>query len=108
MTPHVDCRAYARAMRLLMIGDLEARAVLSMAGGRPMTSSALQRELALSPGGAAALAARLQNQALARLEPDPANPHTARMRLTEAAETELAVALSGPSSRRRRSRSHRS
>lgn len=67
--------------------------MLSMAGGRPMSRSALQRELALSPGGAAALAGRLKDQALVRLEPDPANPHTARMRLTEAAETEIAVAL---------------
>jgi DNA-binding MarR family transcriptional regulator len=88
-----DRRARSRVARLLVITDLEARVVLGLADGGTMTLEALEAELGLSPGGALALAARLEHQALVRREPDPDRPLGTRLRLSPGAELELAAAL---------------
>jgi DNA-binding MarR family transcriptional regulator len=88
-----DRRARDRVARLLSITRAEARAVLALAGGGTMTLQALQAELDLSPGGALALAVRLERDALVRREPDPYHPHEPRLRLSPGAELELAAAL---------------
>jgi DNA-binding MarR family transcriptional regulator len=80
----------ARVARLLDITDLEARAVLHLAAGG---SEDLAAALDLSEGGARALARRLQELALVRSEPVPHRPRELRLRLSAAAERELAAAL---------------
>jgi DNA-binding MarR family transcriptional regulator len=89
----VDRRARSRVARLLVITELEARAVLALAGGGRATLETLEADLDLSRGGALALAARLEREALVRREPDPYRPHGARLRLSTGAERELAAAL---------------
>lgn len=86
--------AQARVARLLETSESEAAALLGLAGGRRMTLAGLQAELDLSVGGARALVAQLEHQALTMREPDPRDPLGVRFRLSAAAETELEAALS--------------
>ncbi|HWM12515.1 MAG TPA: hypothetical protein VNO82_24350 [Solirubrobacteraceae bacterium] len=86
----VTAAARARIARLLAIADREAAVVVGLAGGRATTLGGLEAELDLSPGGARALAARLEAEALVVREPDP---HGVRLRLSTGAERELDAAL---------------
>jgi hypothetical protein len=88
-----DRRARARVSRLLCIGEIEAAVVLGLAGGRAVTLDTLAAELDLSEGGARALAATLQHEALVRAEPVPARPREIALRLAPGAALELAAAL---------------
>jgi DNA-binding MarR family transcriptional regulator len=85
--------ARLRVARLLVIGDHEAAVVVSLADGRRVTLADLQAELDLSPGGARALVARLEDAALVVREPDPQDPRGVRLRLSSGAERELDAAL---------------
>ncbi len=86
--------ARARVARLLMVSESEAAVVLGLAGGRRMTLADLQAEFDLSLGGARALAAQLEREALTMLEPDSRDAFGVRFRLSAAAEAELEAALS--------------
>jgi DNA-binding MarR family transcriptional regulator len=85
-------RVRARVARLLVIGETEARAVLGLADRRRMTLADLEAEFDLSPGGAVALAARLEHEALVVREPDPNDPAAVRLALSASAERALAAA----------------
>jgi DNA-binding MarR family transcriptional regulator len=91
----VDTRARGRLARLMEIGDMEASAVLALAGRAPLTRADLRAQLELSVGGAHALTRMLADRALVVREPD-ANDRTAvQLRLSDGAEAELAAALHG-------------
>jgi DNA-binding MarR family transcriptional regulator len=82
----------ARLQRLLGVTATELEAVLLVAREEPLAVTRLQADLGLSPGGAAALVSRLEEQALACREADPSDPCAGRLRLTTAAARELAAA----------------
>jgi DNA-binding MarR family transcriptional regulator len=79
----------ARVARLLDVTDLEAQAVLLVAGGVHDLAAALD----LSAGGARALSRRLGELGLVRAEPVPYRAHEVALRLSPGAERELAAAL---------------
>jgi DNA-binding MarR family transcriptional regulator len=85
--------ACRRAADLLGTTEVEAQVIVGLVDGGHVTSEALQFDLDLSQGGAAALAERLARNALVSREPDPARPRCARLRLAAGAELELKAAL---------------
>lgn len=82
-----------RIAELLVIAEIDARAMLTIACEGSVTPASLQAELQLSPGGAAAMMARLERERLVLAAPDPDNPRSSRLRLSQAAALELSVAL---------------
>jgi hypothetical protein len=91
----VEARARSRVARLLVIGEMEARAVLLMAGGARLTVADLEARLDLSRGAAQAFAQLLGREALIVREPDPRGPGGVRFRLSDGAQNEVSAAL-GP------------
>jgi hypothetical protein len=90
-----DTRARARVARLLVISDFEARVVLSLVDDGHLTLTDLERRYELSPGGAVALAERLDKERLVMREPNPRDPSNVRLRLSPGAEVEASAALHG-------------
>jgi hypothetical protein len=86
-----------RIADLLVICEIEARAMLAIERDGYATPASLQAELVLSHGGAVAMAARLERERLVVRAPDPDDPWSSRLRMSKGAALELSVALTGSS-----------
>jgi DNA-binding MarR family transcriptional regulator len=85
--------ARRRLARLLLITEMQARAVLWLGADRSVTLEALAAELDLSEGGAIAFVQRLESEGLICRVPDPERPRSGRLRLAPGAALERRIAL---------------
>jgi DNA-binding MarR family transcriptional regulator len=84
----------ARLAALLDVTVVEVRFLLLVAAAGRLRPVAAQAHLDLSPGGAVAIAQRLEADGLLRRVPDPPEPRDVLLVLSPAGELELGVALS--------------
>jgi DNA-binding MarR family transcriptional regulator len=91
----VSTRHSSRLAQLLVVSDIDARAVLAIELEGYATLASLQAELDLSSGGAVAVQQRLERERIVVREADPYDPRSPRLRLSKGAALEVSVALAG-------------